>query len=47
MIRFRSTICSWRINIFVAAALADIHEQLERYYSEIGRQPAMPQYGSA
>jgi hypothetical protein len=26
-----------RIHVFVTAALADIHEQLECYYSEIGR----------
>lgn len=26
-----------RIDIFVTAALADLHEQLQAYYSEIGR----------
>ena len=31
-----------RINVFVTAGLADVHEQLDPYYSEIGRTPAHP-----
>ena len=32
-----------RINVFVAAALADVHEQLQPYYSEIGRPSVDPE----
>src|SRR5438105_10371137 len=32
-----------RINVFVTAALADVHEQLDRYYSEIGRPSVDPE----
>src|SRR5258708_25294554 len=32
-----------RINVFVTAALADVHEQLEPYYSEIGRPSVDPE----
>jgi len=32
-----------RINVFVTAALADVHEQLGRYYSEIGRPSVDPE----
>ena len=32
-----------RIDVFVTAALADIHEQLEPYYSEIGRPSVDPE----
>jgi len=31
------------INAFVTAALADVHEQLDRYYSEIGRPSVHPE----
>jgi hypothetical protein len=32
-----------RINVFVTAALADVHEQFDRYYSEIGRPSVDPE----
>ena len=32
-----------RINIFVTSALADVHEQLDPYYSEIGRPSVDPE----
>src|SRR5215470_18048413 len=32
-----------RINAFVMAALADVHEQLDPYYSEIGRPSVDPE----
>ncbi|MGB6893603.1 MAG: transposase, partial [Xanthobacteraceae bacterium] len=32
-----------RINIFVTSALADEHEQLDPYYSEIGRPSVDPE----
>ena len=32
-----------RINVFVTAALADVHEQLDPYYSEIGRPSVDPE----
>jgi transposase len=32
-----------RINVFVAAVLADVHEQLQPYYSEIGRPSVDPE----
>ena len=32
-----------RINIFVTPALADVHEQLDPYYSEIGRPSIDPE----
>ena len=32
-----------RINVFVTAALADVHEQLDSYYSEIGRPSVDPE----
>src|SRR3954453_7652637 len=32
-----------RINAFVTAALTDVHEQLDRYYSEIGRPSVDPE----
>src|SRR6202008_2345922 len=32
-----------RINVFVAAVLADVHEQLQPYYSEIGRPSIDPE----
>src|SRR3954469_5360366 len=32
-----------RINVFVAAVLADMHEQLKPYYSEIGRPSVDPE----
>src|SRR5215813_11884433 len=32
-----------RINAFVMAALADVHEQLDAYYSEIGRPSGDPE----
>lgn len=32
-----------RINVFVTAALADVHEQLDPYYSEIGRPSIDPE----
>src|SRR6266545_3167807 len=32
-----------RINVFVTAALADVHEQLDPYYSEIGRLSVDPE----
>ena len=31
-----------RINVFVTAALDDVHEQLDPYYSEIGRPSVDP-----
>jgi hypothetical protein len=31
------------VDVFVAAALADLHEQLEPYYSEIGRPSVDPE----
>ena len=32
-----------RINVFVTAALADVHDQLDPYYSEIGRPSVDPE----
>jgi transposase len=32
-----------RINVFVTAALADVHEQLDPHYSEIGRPSIDPE----
>src|SRR6186997_674762 len=32
-----------RMNVFVTAALADVHEQLDSYYSEIGRPSVDPE----
>jgi hypothetical protein len=32
-----------RINVFVTAVLADVHEQLDPYYSEIGRPSVDPE----
>jgi len=32
-----------RINAFVTAALADVHEQLDPYYSEMGRPSVDPE----
>jgi len=32
-----------RINVFMTAALADVHEQLDPYYSEIGRPSVDPE----
>ncbi len=32
-----------RINVFVTSALADVHEQLDPYYSEIGRPSIDPE----
>ena len=32
-----------RINVFVTAALADMHERLQPYYSEIGRPSVDPE----
>src|ERR1700680_2833852 len=32
-----------RINVFTAAVLADVHNQLKRYYSEIGRPSVDPE----
>ena len=32
-----------RINIFVTSALADVHEQLDPYYNEIGRPSVDPE----
>ncbi len=32
-----------RINVFVTAVLADVHEQLNPYYSEIGRPSVDPE----
>ena len=31
-----------RINVFVTAVLADLHKELEAYYSDIGRPSADP-----
>jgi hypothetical protein len=31
-----------RINVFVASVLDDLHEQLQPYYSEIGRRRSIP-----
>jgi hypothetical protein len=32
-----------RIDVFVAAALADLHQELEAYYSDIGRPSVDPE----
>ena len=37
MIAFRRIIFLRRIGVFVTAALADLHQELEPYYSDIGR----------
>jgi transposase len=43
MTAFRRTISLRRINAFVTAALADVHEQLDPYYGEIGRPSVDPE----
>ena len=43
MIAFRRTILCDGIAVFVAAALADLHQELEPYYSDIGRPSVDPE----